>query len=343
MKKAKIHSVTNISTLFKIASINIGVFFCLLLGACGEEKPRLTADWENEPSEIESKNNDPVKATNLVINDQSQGVRFLSYNLRNYLTMRRYEDGKVSERSKPEKEIEALIKVMVEGKPDILGVCEIGSKDDLKDLQKRLVAHGIDLPHTHHVRGYDRVRSQAILSKYPIKKHPKPERSSYLLEGKKFYISRGILDTSIQISGKNIRFLGVHFKSKRSVQEGDQEMIRRNEAYLLRRHIDQIFKTDKLAKLLAFGDFNDTKRSRTIYNVQGRTNSDTRLEILNITDSRGELWTHHWAREDIYSRIDYCMVSQSLAPHINKEACKLLDPDYWALGSDHRAMLVIIR
>ena len=101
MKKAKIHSVTNISTLFKIASIHIGVFFCLLLGACGEEKPRFTADWENEPSEITPEHIDEIRTIAPVIDDQSPGVRFLSYNLRNYLTMRRYEDGKVSERSKP--------------------------------------------------------------------------------------------------------------------------------------------------------------------------------------------------------------------------------------------------
>jgi len=335
--------VTLISTFFKIASIHIGVFFCLLLSSCGEERPRSTADWKNEPSDVNAKDKDLVKTTNPVIGGQSQSIRFLSYNLRNYLTMHRYENGKTFERSKPEKEIEALINVIVEGNPDILGVCEIGSKDDLKDLQSRLKAHGIDLPHTHHLRGYDRVRSQAILSKYPIKKHAKPELSSYTLEGKKFYISRGILDVSIQVSGKSIRFLGVHLKSKRSVQEGDQEMMRRNEAYLLRRHLDQIFKNDMQAKLLVFGDFNDTKRSRTIYNIQGRTNSATRLELLNVSDSRGELWTHHWSREDIYSRIDYCMVSQSLTPHIHKDACKLLDPDYWAVGSDHRAMLVIIR
>ena len=329
----------------KTASISIGVFLCLLMGACGEEKPSATADWHNNTTEegTVTPNKEAHSSATPSSTTTGEEVRFLSFNLRNYLTMRRYIDGETSERAKPEKEIEALLKTISEGNPDILGVCEIGNNDDLRDFQKRLAVKGINLPHTHHVRGYDRVRSLAILSKFPLKAHPKPQDSDYILEGKKFYLSRGILDVSIQITGKNVRFLGVHLKSKRPVQEADQEMMRRNEAQLLRKHIDQILDQNKHSHLLVFGDFNDTKRTRTISTVKGRTNSSKRLEILNIADSRGELWTYHWAREDIYSRIDFCMVSLALAPHINKKECRLLDPSYWALGSDHRAMLVIIR
>lgn len=257
--------------------------------------------------------------------------------------MRRHIDGESSFTGKPEKEIEALLKVIVDSKPDILGICEIGSKTDLTDFQKRLSKLGVNLPHTHHIQGSDEVRSLAILSKSPITPHPKPKKSNYTLEGKQFSIGRGILDASIQIHGKDVRFIGVHLKSKRPIREADQEMMRRNEAALLRQHIDQILDKNKQSYLMVYGDFNDTKRSRTIYNVKGRSNSSTRLEILDIADTRGELWTHHWLREDIYSRIDFCMTSLSLTPYIENHGSKLLDPEYWAKGSDHRAMLVLIR
>ncbi len=334
----------------KHASIFFGAFFCLMSSACGEKKPAATADWENQPSTSPqnqeeaataiSKNNTPATEKNT---ESQEEVRFLSYNLRNYLTMRRYSDGKSSYTSKPEVEIEALLSVITASKPDILGICEIGSEKDLADFQQRLAAQGVKLPYTHHIQGSDSVRSLAILSKYPVKAHPKPADSDYILEGKQFFIGRGILDASIQVAGKDIRFLGVHLKSKRPIKEADQEMMRRNEAALLRKHIDQILKADKKAHLVVYGDFNDTKRTKTVYSIKGRSNSSIRLEMLDPADSRGELWTHHWKREDIYSRIDFCMVSLALAPHINREASCLLDPDNWAVGSDHRAMLVVIR
>lgn len=336
--------------LIKRASITFGAFFCLILSACGEKKSAATTDWENQSSTTITKqvtsvtpDNTDKAATSEKTAAVKEEVRFLSYNLRNYLTMRRYANGESSYTSKPEEEIEALLKVIIEGKPDILGICEIGSKKDLADFQKRLATKGVKLPHTHHVQGSDSVRSLAILSKYPIKAHAKPEDSDYMLEGKQFFIGRGILDTTIHTAGKDIRFLGVHLKSKRPIKEADQEMMRRNEAALLRKHIDQILNADKQAHLVVYGDFNDTKRTKTVYSIKGRANSSIRLEPLDVADSRGELWTHHWAREDIYSRIDFCMVSLALAPHINREASRLLDPDYWSIGSDHRAMLVLIR
>lgn len=335
----------------KSASITFGAFFCLFLTACGEKKSAATADWENQsgaditeqPEKIPAVTKQPKTDVVPATSNKAMGVRFIAYNLRNYLTMRRYVDGKSIEGGKPEKEIEALLNVIVSGKPDILGVCEIGSQEDLADFQKRLGAKGIKLPHIHRVQGSDPTRALAILSKYPVTAHPKPEKSTYKLSGKEFQISRGILDVSINIAGKDVRFLGIHLKSKRPVRDADQEMMRRNEAGLVRKHIETILSTTPEARLLVYGDYNDTKRTKSVYIIQGRRNSDKRLEMLEFPDSRGEVWTHHWKREDIYSRIDFCMTSPSLAPHIKSEQCRLLDPDYWETGSDHRAMLLIFK
>jgi len=322
----------------------------MLISACGEKKSTATEEWENK-QEAAAKEQTELPATTTAKETKAseaaapaeKGVRFIAYNLKNYLTMRRYSDGKSSYTGKPEAEIEALLKVIVGGKPDILGICEIGSKEDLADFQKRLAAKGINLPHTHHVQGSDSVRSLAILSKYPVKANPKPADSDYTLSGKQFFISRGIMDATVKITGKDVRFLGVHFKSKRPISEADQEMMRRNEAELLRKHIDTILDENKEAYLLAYGDFNDTKRTKTVYTVKGRANSSKRLELLEFADSRGEVWTHHWGRENIYSRIDFCMTSLALTPFVKLDSCLLLDPEYWELGSDHRAMLMIIR
>ena len=95
--------------------------------------------------------------------------------------------------------------------------------------------------------------------------------------------------------------------------------------------------------LMSYGDFNDTKRTPTLRTSMGRLNSKAGLIVLHPEDSRGDSWTHHWGREDIYSRFDFVMVSKSLDPHIDKEGSKILDPPNWEKASDHRAILVPIR
>ena len=347
----------------KHASIFIGVFFCLLiqttllLSAC-KEKPS-TPDWINEsapnsqPSDIGGKKpsadhvvarqKKTTTATQPETSTPPQEIRFLAYNLRNYLTMRRYADGKVSFISKPEEEITHLIDLIQSTRPDILGICEIGTSSDLKNLQSRLKKQGVDLPHTHLVHGSDKVRSLAILSRHPIVSTAKPKTTSYQLNGKPFHISRGILDVTIQLPDQKLRFLGVHFKSKRPIQEADQELMRRNEAILLRKHINNILTKTPDALLLAYGDFNDTKRSKTLYTIKGRAHSQKRMDMIHLSDSRDETWTHHWEREDIYSRFDYVLTTPTLTPLINRKKSRLLDPKNWEKASDHRALLVVIQ
>ncbi|MCP5536564.1 MAG: endonuclease/exonuclease/phosphatase family protein [Akkermansiaceae bacterium] len=334
----------------KYASTLLGAFFCLLLTACSEKKGS-TENWEN-PGNTAATNTETGAAPAAVstgetaqspTTEHSREVRFLAYNLKNYLTMRRYIDGKAVYTGKPEEEIRALMDVVKLGNPDILGVCEIGSDKDLKDFQARLKTAGIDLPHTHRVEGADETRALAILSRYPIVSTAIPSKLDYTVSGVDFKISRGILDATLALPNRKVRFLGVHFKSKRPIKEADQELMRRSESLLLRQHIDEILKAAPDTQLLAYGDFNDTKRTKAVYTIRGRSNSPLRMEMLEIADSRGENWTHNWTREDIYSRFDFAMVNTNLAPHINKAGCKLLDPGFWELASDHRALLVLIK
>lgn len=333
------------STTFSLkhASIFLGAFFCLLVSACGEKKS--TPDWENEPVEQEEVSSDTKENTPTTTSAQTSGqpVRFLAYNLRNYLTMRRYSNGKATSSSKPEEEISTLIEIIKNARPDILGVCEIGSHEDLKNFQTRLKKQGLDLPHTHRTYGGDPVRALAILSQFPIVSTASPKKFTYELNGIPFKISRGILDATIQLPNKKVRFLGAHFKSKRPSEMADQELMRRNESMLFRKHIDAILAKSPDTLLMAYGDFNDTKRSKAVYTVKGRTHSKNYMEMLELVDSRNENWTHNWKREDIYSRFDYVMVNQKLAPFIDRKSSRLLDPENWGNASDHRALLVLIK
>ncbi|MGD9749123.1 MAG: hypothetical protein AB7V57_22465, partial [Verrucomicrobiales bacterium] len=125
-----------------------GVFFCLLLLGAGiyRRAPAQTPDLP-EPQ-----------------------VRFMAYNLKNYLPMNRRVDGvAVQDAPKPAEEIEAVVNMIAAGKPDVLGVCEIGLEAEIKDLQSRLKKAGLDLPEFEWVRAAsDQPRNLALLSRFPI-------------------------------------------------------------------------------------------------------------------------------------------------------------------------------
>src|SRR4051812_11920522 len=71
--------------------------------------------------------------------DAKGQITFCSYNLKNYIKMERSVAGKrTDDVGKPEKEITAEVRFLSEIKPDVLGVCEIGTETELKDLQGRL-------------------------------------------------------------------------------------------------------------------------------------------------------------------------------------------------------------
>ena len=345
------------SNLTMNASRLLGAFFFVLVAtlvACSEKKIA-TEKWQNisaedpgiatsEKSSVETPTPQRSSAASLPgETEKPRATRFLAYNLKNYLSMRRYINGTAILKSKPAEEVEALISIISSAKPDILGVCEIGTEADLKDLQARLNAAGVKLTYSHRGHGSDPTRALAILSRYPIIQTDIPKQLNYTINATPFAISRGILDTTIQLPNRNVRFLGVHFKSKRPSKEADQSLMRRSESLLLRKHIDDILTADPTTQLLAYGDFNDTKRSKTLSSARGRSNSPLHMKMIELTDSRKENWTHHWEREGIYSRIDYIMANPNLAPSINVKDSKLLDPLNWQVASDHRPMLVIIK
>jgi endonuclease/exonuclease/phosphatase family metal-dependent hydrolase len=271
-------------------------------------------------------------------------LRFIAYNVENWLTMDRYVDNQLlRDKPKPDSEKQAVIRLLSAHKPDVIGLCEIGTAADLAEIQESLKASGLDFPHSHYVGGTDPVRHLGLLSRFPILSTAKPAETEFLLSGQTFGINRGILDATVGVGGKPYRFIGVHFKSKRPIEEADQEEMRVHEARLLRRHVDAILKDDPQARLIVYGDFNDTRPTRTFKTVTGSYNSPDYLTALPAKDSRGHAWTHHWAPHDIYSRIDFVTVSRALRQELDFKASYLIDDPEWDQASDHRAILAIFR
>lgn len=334
------------SRFFERAPAFPGAFSFLalaLLSACDQKSG--TPSWQESsspppaavpaiPASLSPKDIAPPPA-------EASGLRFVSYNVENWLTMEG-ANGKPGT-PKPEAAKSSIVSIVSNEKPDVLGLCEIGTREDLVELQARLKAAGTDLPHIVHTGGADPVRHLALLSRFPVTSMDQPRETGYRLRNRTFSIQRGILDATLSVGGTPYRFLGVHLKSKRPVPEGDQEAMRGHEAELVRRHLDQLLASDPGARLVVYGDFNDTKASSTLRAITGPASQPDSLFPLPLADSRGERWTQHWAEEDLYSRFDWILVSPVLRPEVDSSRCRVIDDPAWAKASDHRPLLMVLK
>lgn len=271
-------------------------------------------------------------------------VTFCSYNLKNYLRMERTVKGSANpEAPKPEREIAAVVRFLADIHPDVLGVCEIGSEDDLKDLQSRLKQAGVDLPNFEYCHGGDPHRRLALLTHFPIIARNSETELRYLIGDQILPVQRGFLDCSIHVkNGLDLRFVGVHLKSKRPTPDADEALMRRNEAHLLRRKLDDILSAEPETKLLLYGDFNDERSSPSLVEIAGVRGSSSGLQDLSLADSRRERWTHYWQFQDLYSRLDYIFVSRALSGYMARGESHIFDHADYYQGSDHRPLVARI-
>ena len=331
-----------LNLFFKNApKIILGAFF--LCASCKQEPKVSNSSQEEDSSQTHS--SAPAKSTPSDATPEPPAnpdeVRFLSYNLKNYLTMKRYSrEGPPTERTKPEEEIAALIAIIVNEEPDILGVCEIGTKEDLEDLQSRLKTAGLDLPHIVHAGGMDETRHLGILSALPVERTDSEHHLPFTLGDQEYLMRRGILDATITLPEGPTHFIGVHLKSKRPSEAYDEAEMRLNEARLLREHVNKIQEEDPEARVVVYGDFNETRMMPPLSMIMGRKGSKGYLGDIFVKDSRKELWTHYWSYQQQYARFDYVLVSNSVMPEVNFSRSYIADPENFFDASDHRAIMV---
>lgn len=273
-----------------------------------------------------------------------ESITFCAYNLRNWLNQADPNDPKAAPRNKPEREKRKAVEFLKQIRPDILGVCEIGTTSDLADLQARLRAAGLDLPHQEFCRGADPQRSLALLSRHPIRQRRSAGPLPYHIEGETLRLQRGILHASVIVApGCEWRFIGVHLKSRREVPEANQELMRRSEAHLLRRHLDAIYATDSQPSLVVYGDFNTHRNESALLEVIGSRALDSHLLEIPLRDRHGLLWTHFWDAADVYSRLDYLFVSRALRPRVDNARSHVFDATDFEVASDHRPLVLVLK
>ncbi|MBM3832650.1 MAG: endonuclease/exonuclease/phosphatase family protein [Verrucomicrobia bacterium] len=237
-------------------------------------------------------------------------------------------------------------------RPHVLALQEIGNTNALLELRSALKADGLDYPHWEHASGFDTNIYVAVLSQFPIVARRPHTNEGFLLSGRRFRVSRGFAEIDIQVNAQyRFTLFAAHLKSRRAVAVADEAEMREQEALILREKIDARLKANPEVNLIVLGDLNDVKDSRSTRIIIGRGRAaltDTRPAERNGDDQpnpnpqfepRHITWTHHYGKEDTYSRIDYILLSRGMAREWNTNGTYILTQPNWGVGSDHRPIV----
>ena len=270
-----------------------------------------------------------------------------TYNLENYLDEPAGSRHPKSEAAKDK--IREMIRAM---KPDVLAVEEIGSTNTLLELRSSLQAEGLSYPYWSHVAGFDTNIHVAVLSRFPFLACRPHTNEGFLLNGRRFRVSRGFAEVDVRVNAEyKFTLIAAHLKSRREVPQADEADLREQEAGILREIIDGRLRADPNLNLMVLGDFNDLKDSKPIRIIIGRGNRaliDTRpaekngelpLASNGAAAPRNVNWTYYFSKDDTYSRVDYLLLSHGMAREWQTNTTYVLALPGWGVASDHRPII----
>jgi endonuclease/exonuclease/phosphatase family metal-dependent hydrolase len=281
----------------------------------------------------------------------AETFRVATYNLNNYLDAPTEGRRAKSDESKT-KIRESILAI----KPDVLALEEMGSISALQELRGSLKAQGLDLPHWEYVCGYDTNIHIAVLSKFPFTSVRPQTNDPFLLNGRRFYVRRGFAVVDVQVNTNySFTLIAAHLKSKVQTPAADEAELRLEEAKVLREKIDEAFAANPKINLIVLGDLNDYKDAPSTKEVIGprgkhklvdtrpaERNGDNPASPPRLLDAPTVTWTHYYSVEDVYSRLDYILLSPGMAREWVTNESYVLSVPNWGKGSDHRPVVVTI-
>ena len=262
-----------------------------------------------------------------------------TYNVENYL------DAPTQTRRIKSAEARAkVVETIVMMKPDVLALQEMGAASALEELRGCLKTNGLDFPFSERVTGFDTNIHVALLSRFPFTALRPHTNDVFLLEGRRFRVSRGFAEADIQVGPNySLTIITAHLKSRRPIPQTDEADLRFEEAKILRERIDALFATNANINLVVLGDFNDSKDTRTIKEIIGRGRHklvDTRpAERNGDAPPRDITWTQYYAVEDSYARFDYILLSPGMTREWVRKETYIVTVPNWGAGSDHRSLV----
>ena len=263
----------------------------------------------------------------------------MTYNLMRFSYEDRDKDGQ-KDNFKPEEQIAPLMEILKKTAPDVLAVQEIGDAASFTIFTQRVAATGLDYPYHDYVMREESTVGLAVLSRFPIVARDPITNETYSIGSETLSVQRGFLNVDIQVNPDyRFRLLVAHLKSKLYTPMGQTEM-RRNEARLLNKNVRRMLRTSPALNLAVVGDMNDTITSAAMRELIG---SPPVLLDLRPVDSVGDLWSHFWAYQESYERLDYILISPGMEPEVVKEQCRVVREPFTFQASDHRPVMAVFK
>jgi endonuclease/exonuclease/phosphatase family metal-dependent hydrolase len=268
-------------------------------------------------------------------------VRIASVNVENYLVQDRWIDGRWRKQyPKPEREKRALRSIINQVNPDVLLIQEMGKLPFLNELWRDLNStQGTEFSYSYWMEGSyeDEARHLALLSKIPFKSvtEHKDIEFNYFGEGKK--PSRGLMEIHFESGLKKWTLFNLHLKSKWTERKDDPEanIRREKEARAIRDLIRKKYPPAPEPYYLVGGDFNDHKNSPAIRRFT-QVNDTELTQMLPCQDQNRHFWTHYYAKQDSYARLDYLLASPKMYSIYQEDSAKIYDGYHCLMASDHR-------
>ncbi len=277
----------------------------------------------------------------VVLLEAAEKVRVASYNVRNYLVCDRMVDGRWRpEYPKPEKEKKALRAIISKSNADVLALQEMGGPTFLSELWSDLNASGgPKYPYALLWPGLnpEEERHLALFSRLPFVKVKRQADLEFNYFDGVEIPDRGLLEVEFETNGVQWRLFNLHLKSKWTERKDDPEgaIRREKEARAIRDYVRKTYLPESKPNHLIVGDFNDYKKTsplKRFMTVNGRHLADA----VPCADSRGQRWTHHYAKQDVYSRVDFILVSPAMSSRIVPDSGVVQDGPQALVASDHR-------
>ena len=275
---------------------------------------------------------------------RAETLTIATYNVENYGAANRMtEAGYRKDYPKPEAEKRALRQVIRGLNAEVLVLQEMGGQPYLDELRRDLKAEGLDYPHAALASASDADRHLAVLARRPltgVATHTDLELKYFgTTEG----VKRGLLEATIATDAGAVTLFVLHLKSRFTDRPDDplSTTRRAGEATAIRDRVLRRFPTPADARFLIMGDCNDGKTSRAAAFLQKRGKTEISV-LLPAADSRGELWTHLYRREETYTRVDHVFVSPGLKPSVKDSAARIYDGAGVREASDHRPVYVVL-
>jgi len=254
-----------------------------------------------------------------------------TWNLQNYLLQIRFPEGRFRPAyPMPEAQKKQIRHVILESRPDVLFLQELGSSAFLKELQLDLAASGLSYPYAAFSAAPGARSGLAVLSLFPpdevVFHDPIPLPNDAVLP-------RGIQEVRFTLANLPLRFFHLHLKSRYSADPNDPDSraLRTAGFQALRQFLDRFLSVDLNAALILVGDFNTPLDDPLLHAIQPR------WQRLPVADATGQAWTYLHRKSGSREVLDAFWLSPAAAPMFFPVT--LLPADLSAAPSDHRLVL----